>query len=347
MQGYAGRLRYKITTHKYPGIIPVRRVSMANNYIHAALPLLLLICLTVLAFSTGCLKESSVEVTGITVGAEKVSGAEVSLNVTTEVQNTYGVSSGISRVQLRAYDTTSGLVVAEQTSDAGFLGIRGSGSVSQTIVLPRTGSYRLVSTVFENGQRKGQGEKTVYNLERLTPDIQETGLSISDIDFLVKKVAGDRATIQTDIYFTNDNRAPSGAFDIEVKAKEEDAKLLADKQKAHVESIQPDATRVSSVALSVPDQYNYVVEVLVWKNDTIVKRGEGNVRLRPGVQVSRDTQFVTKQIETSKFVSESGTAVPTMAPYAYATKSPGFDVPLVLTALGSLAVLVHIRRRQP
>lgn len=319
---------------------------MITDNHHVVLPIVILICLAVLATAAGCLKDSSVAVTSITVGAEEVTGAEVTLNVTTEVQNAYGVSSGIARVQLKAYDTTSGLVVTEKTSDAGYLGIRGSGSVSQTIVLPRKGSYRLVSTVFENGQRKGQGELTAYNLERLTPDIQETGLSITDIDFLVKKVAADRATIQTDIYFTNDNRVPSGAFDIEVKAKEEDAKLLADKQRAHVESIQPDATRVSSIVLSVPDQYNYVVEVLVWKNDTIVKRGEGNVRLRPGMQVAKDTQFVTKQIETSKFIGESGYTAPSMAPYPYTTKSPGFGAPLVLISLGALAVLVHTRRQK-
>ena len=318
---------------------------MANIHIQTALPVVLIIILAVLAASAGCLKESSVAVTGITVGAEKVTGAEVTLNVTTEVQNTRGVSTGISRVQLRAYDTTSGLVIAEQTSDAGFLGILGSGSVTQNITLPRTGSYRLVSTVYENGQRKGQGEKTVYSLERLTPDVQEIGLSITDIDFLVKKVAGDRVTIQTDLYFTNDNRVPSGAFDIEVKAKEEDARLLADKQRAHIESIQPDATRVSSVTLSVPDQYNYVVEVLVWKNDIIVKRGEGNVRLKPGMMVKNDTQFVTKKIETSQFIGDSG--YPSSIPPPYATKSPGFGAPLVLAALGSLAVLVHLRRWKP
>jgi len=308
------------------------------------LPFVLLLCLAVLVFSAGCLKESSVAVTDITVGADKVTGAEVTLNVTTEIQNIRGVSTGISRIQLKAYDTTSGLVIAEQASDAGFLGIGGSGSVTQSLILPRTGSYRLVSTVFENGQRKGQGEKTVYNLERLTPDVQEIGLSITDIDFLVRKVAGDKATIQTDIYFTNDNRVPSGAFDIEVKAKEEDARLLADKQRAHIESIQPDATRVSSVSLTVPDQYNYVVEVLVWKNDTIVKRGEGYVRLRPGIMVKNDTQSVTKQIETSKFVGETGYSYASPVP---TTKSPGFGAPLVLAALGSLAVLVHSRRRKP
>ena len=317
---------------------------MAKTTTHNMLPFVLLLCLAVLVFSAGCLKESSVAVTDITVGADKVTGAEVTLNVTTEIQNIRGVSTGISRIQLKAYDTTSGLVIAEQASDAGFLGIGGSGSVTQSLILPRTGSYRLVSTVFENGQRKGQGEKTVYNLERLTPDVQEIGLSITDIDFLVRKVAGDKATIQTDIYFTNDNRVPSGAFDIEVKAKEEDARLLADKQRAHIESIQPDATRVSSVSLTVPDQYNYVVEVLVWKNDTIVKRGEGYVRLRPGIMVKNDTQFVTKQIETSKFVGETGYSYASPVP---TTKSPGFGAPLVLAALGSLAVLVHSRRRKP
>jgi hypothetical protein len=317
---------------------------MTTKRIHTVLPVVLLFCLAVLALGAGCLKESAVTLTGITVGAEKVTGADVTLNVTSEVQNTYGVSSGISRVQLKAYDTASGLVVQEQTGDAGYLGIRGSGSISQTIILPRKGSYRLVSTVFENGQHKGQGEITVYNLERLTPDSQETGLSISDIDFLVKKVTGDRVSIQTDVYFTNDNRAASGPFDIEVKAKEEDARLLADKQRAHIENIQPDATRVSSVTLSVPDQYNYVVEVLVWKNETIVKRGEGNVRLRPGMQVDKNTQFVTKQIETSKFVQDSGSVM--AIPQPYATKSPGFAAPLVVIAICSLAVIVHLRERR-
>jgi hypothetical protein len=75
-------------------------------------------------------------------------------------------------------------------------------------------------------------------------------------------------------------------------------------------------------------------------------RGEGNVRLRPGIQVAKDTQFVTRQIETSKFIGESA-GYPASIPQPYATKSPGFSVPLVLGVLGSLVVVVHIRRRQP
>ncbi|MDD1690274.1 MAG: hypothetical protein LUQ66_06395 [Methanoregula sp.] len=321
-------------------------ISMNRHFLPPFLTVLVLLLLSMLVISAGCLKDSSVHVSSMTVGAEKVTGAEVTMNVTTDIQNMYGVSSGISRVQLKAYNTESGLMVAEKTSDAGFLGVRGSGSVSQALVLPRKGSYRLVSTIYENNQRKGQGEITVYSLERLTPDNQKTGLTISDIDFLVRKVEGDRVNIQTDVYFTNDDPEESGAFTIEVKAKEEDARLLADKQQATVDSIRPGATKVSGVTLTVPDQYNYVFEVLVWKDDVIIKRGEGNVRLRPGQIVSKDTQFVTKEIETSKFVQGSGE--PALSPQPYTTmNSPGFAVPLALLALGSLAVFIHIRRRDP
>ncbi len=309
------------------------------------LPALVLIAL---AASAGCLKESSVAITGINVGAEKITGSQVSLNVTTDVENTYGISSGISRVQLKAYDTETGLVVSDTACDAGFLGIRGAGSVSQTIELPRKGSFRLESTVFENGQRKGRGEITVYNLERLTPDNQEAGLLISDIDFMVKSVSGERAAIQTDIYFTNENPAPNGPFDIEVKAKETDAHLLADKQLTRIESIKPEATSVASVTLSVPDQYNYVVEVLVWKNGAIVKRGDGIVQLRPGTMVNKNTQFVTKKIETSKFVTGSPQPSAGAIPVPYSTpRQPGFTGPLALIAIGSLAAVFIARRNRP
>jgi hypothetical protein len=313
----------------------------------AAAGLLLALVVIILVFTSGCLKESGIAVTGINVGAERIGSAEVTLNVTTDVENTYGVSSGITRVLLKAYDTGTGLVVVEKTGDAGYLGVHGAGSVSQTIVLPRKGSYRLESTAYENNQRKGQGELTVYNLEQLTPDNQEPGLLITDIDFLVKSVNAGKAVIQTDIYFTNENPATNGPFDIEVKAKEADAHLLADKQRTRLESIRPEATAVTSVTLSVPDQYNYVFEVLVWKDDVIVKRGEGLVQLRPGVTVNSGTQFVTKKIETSKFVTDSNLPSGVSVPQPNPTRSSGFSGSLALIALGSFAVFYITRRRKP
>ncbi|MCX6682892.1 MAG: hypothetical protein NTY71_07930 [Methanoregula sp.] len=322
-------------------------VMKRGNYA-AAIALLSVLVAVVMVATSGCLKESAVAVTGINVGAEKITGSQVTLNVTTDVENTYGVSAGVTRVQLKVYDTETGLVVVDETGDAGLLGVRGAGSISQTIVLPRKGSYRLESTVYENNQRKGRGEITIYNLERLTPDNQEPGLLISDIDFLVKGVNAGKVGIQTDIYFTNENPAANGPFDVEVKAKEADAHLLADKQRTRVELIRPEATTIASVTLSVPDQYNYVFEVLIWKNDAIVKRGEGLVQLRPGTVMSTNTQFVTKKIETSKFVTDITQPSVVSLPQPYTTaRTPGFTGLLAIIALGSLAVVYIIRRQKP
>ena len=299
-------------------------------------------------FAGGCLKESMLGVQGMNVGAQQVSPSVVTLNVTTEIVNFQGFGSGTPRLQLRAFSTETGLLETERTDTIGGIGWGGAVTVNQNIDLPRKGSYRLVATVYEGEKRKAQGEITVYNLERMIPDSQASGLVIGDIDFIVQGVRGDSVDIQTDLYFGNDDPGPSGPFDVEVKAKEMDAHLVADKQTVHVENVDPEKIVVTSVRLSVPDQYNYIVEVLVWKNGTIIRRGEGTVQLRPGATLPAGDQFVTKKIETSKFVAKEGT------PLSYAAsnsptvaRTPGFSGLLALAALaGCGAVALSQRRRR-
>jgi hypothetical protein len=311
--------------------------------IAALLGILLLFCV----FTAGCLKESVLTVRGMNVGAQSVGASQVTLNVTTEIENLQGFGSGMPRLQLRAYNTETGLLETERSDSVSGIGWGGARAVMQTIDLPRKGSYRLVAILYEGEQRKAQGEITVYNLDRLVPDTQQSGLTIGDIDFIARRVTGDSTDIQVDLYFGNDDPNPSGPFDVDVKAKELDAHLVADKQTVHVDNVDPGKIVVASVRLTVPDQYNYVVEVLVWKNGTIIKRGEGTVQLRPGVTLPTGDQFVTKKIETSKFVAEEGTLMPYTAPYApTGARTPGFSTPLAVIALASAGAIALARWRQ-
>jgi hypothetical protein len=302
-------------------------------------------------FTSGCLKESQLYVQGMDVGIVTVSPMNVTINVTTSVQNTEGFGSGKPGIHLTAYSTETGLVVSDRTDPFQAVGWGGSASVSQEMVLPRSGSYRLVAVVYEGDKRKARGEITVNNLERLTPDSEKTGLSIEEIDFSVKKVSGDYVTLQADMYLENNDGTPTGPFDIEVKAKELDAQLMADKQSTSIGDIAPGKIVVTNVTLTVPDQYNYHVEVLVWKNGTILKRGEGNVLLKPGTVVNEGSQFVTKKIETGKFVSSSDERSEGQAPYAaapYPTRTPGFGGLLAVlgtAGAGCAAVMIGRIRR--
>jgi len=87
------------------------------------------------------------------------------------------------------------------------------------------------------------------------------------------------------------------------------------------------------VTLSVPDQYTYEVEVVLWRGDVIVERGIGRVALAPSTHIDKDEQFVTNRIETSRFVTSETVPAPG-APRP--TMTPGFGGPLALLALAAV-----------
>ena len=295
------------------------------------------------AISAGCLKESRLAITGMDVGADTITTSTVLLNVTTAVTNQFGFGNGDLTFVLKAYDLGTGLVAAEITDTAGGLGKGDTARISQRLTLPRSGSYRLAVTIFEGKMQKAGGEITVRNLERLSTDRDRVGVEIQDIDFIVKGVSNGRATIESDIYFTNEGADSSAPYDVEVRAREMDAHLIADKQWTKLDPINPEATIIKGVDLSVPDQYNYVVEVLLWQDQVIMKRGEGTVLLRPGSTLTTGEYFVTKNIETSRFIAETPLPEQPLSPGSGA-RTPGFGILVALAGLGGAFVL---RRRLP
>ena len=298
-----------------------------------------LICALIIAgmLLAGCLKESSLDITGMDVGTDSVSGTTVVLNVTTAVTNTYGFPNGDLTFGLKAYDTSTELLVAGKDTRAAGLAKGDTAVVSQTLSLPRQGSYRIVVTIFEGESRKTEGEITVSNLEMLTPDNQATGVEIRDIDFIVKGVSNGRATIESDIYFVNEGQEPSSSYDVEVRAREMDAHLIADKQWTKIDPVSPGTTVIKGVELSVPDQYNYLIEVLLWKDQVIVRRGEGSVLLRPGSTLPAGENFVTKKIETSQFIATTPFA--TQPPYTATKAQPGFGMAAAAAGIGMALVI--------
>jgi hypothetical protein len=90
----------------------------------------------------------------------------------------------------------------------------------------------------------------------------------------------------------------------------------------------------------VPDNYNYVVEVVIWKGDTIIKTGEGYVQLNPERTINKDQQVEKKQIRTEDFVTE----VPTEEGWneEASEESPGFGI--ITGLIATMFALFLIRR---
>ena len=299
--------------------------------------------------SSGCLRsfeeESRLRITNMDISAKEVKSAFVDIDVTTYVENFHGDSSKNTSLLLKAFSTRTGLLEVQTQDDIGIINKGDTVTITQSLKLQKEGGYRIVAVLFEEDKRKNTGEITIYSLENLPADVQDIGIEVAGMDFLVREVDGGRVVIQTDLYLTNEGTAASGDYQMLIKAREMDARLLADKEWMQTGSIKPETTVIRSLNLTVPNHYNYVVEVLIWSNDTIVKRGEDYVQLKPQMTIDVGTQIETKHIETSDFIVPEEVMKESVW-YGDGTpmeEAPGFGI---LLAIASILLVVLMQRRR-
>ena len=320
-----------------------------TRYKSTIIPFLILTSILLAStLSSGCLRsfeeESQIRITNMDISAKEVKSAFVDIDVTTYVENFHGDSSKNTSLLLKAFSTRTGLLEVQTQDDIGIINKGDTVTITQSLKLQKEGGYRIVAVLFEEDKRKNTGEITIYSLENLPADVQDIGIEVAGMDFLVREVDGGRVVIQTDLYLTNEGTDISGNYQMLIKAREMDARLLADKEWMQTGSIKPETTIIKSVNLTVPNHYNYVVEVLIWSNDTIVKRGEDYVQLKPEMTIDVGTQIETKHIETSEFIVPHEVMEESMGYRGMPVEEePGFGI---LLAIASILLVALIQRRR-
>ncbi len=295
----------------------------------------------------GCLRdfeESRLGIAEIDISPERVTSTDVLLNVTTYVENRGDGGSGDAKLILKAFDSTSGLLVGETTTSAGSIDEDKTMPVLQQISVEREGGYRIDVVLFEDDKRLRQRSMQIYDIGSLTPNIHDIGIKIQEMDFLVENVTDSRVVIGVDLYLTNEGDSTSEDLSMLVKAREVDAGLLADKIWITTGSIKKETTIIRSCDIAVPDGYNYIVEALIWKNDTIVERGEGVVQLNPKRTIPKDEEIVSDKIRVDDFIPEAEAREYGESP-AGMKKTPGFTSVMAAIMI-MIAVFTCIRRRE-
>ena len=291
----------------------------------------------------GCLKdfeESRLRIGDVDISPERVTSTEVVLNVTTYIENYGDGGSGDVKLLLKAFDSASGLLVSQTTTSAGSVRKGKTSPVSQLINVEREGGYRIDVVLFEDEKRLRLRTVQVYGIGDLDPNVYDIGLKVQEMDFLVKNVTGSRVTIGVDLYLTNEGDSTSEDLSMLVKAREVDAGLLADKVWISTGNIEREKTVINSCNISVPDNYNYIVEVLIWKNDTIVERGEGVVQLNPKRTIPKDEEIVSSDIRVRDFMQEAAEAEMEYGRVGGAATKAG--VPGFTSAMTGIAVMIAI-----
>ncbi len=296
----------------------------------------------------GCINEFEdpapqhyMRISGIDVSAPTVTSGQVELLVAVSLDNTAAKSPEVE-LQVKAFDTATQLLVTSNQTTVGAIEKDKTEVVEIGLWVPRVSSYRLDVLVSEDGRTVQRGSVQVGNVVALERNLFETGLSISEMDFLARNVSGSRVTIAAKIYITNEGSAPSKELRMQVKAREVSTALLADEAETVVEAIGPEATETAEVELNVPGGYNYQVEAVLWDGEFIVERGAGNVQLLPNFTKPKGQDLIVSTPRIDDFVNTppegAGGGAPTMS------RTPGPGLLVAIVGLATVAILVSRRK---
>lgn len=296
-----------------------------------------------------------VRIVNVDVAPHRVLSQAVDLNVSTTLDNRGGGDSDELRLEAKAYSEERGFLLVENATRVGIVPGDTTREVALHLRVPREGGVRIEIVLFEAELGKERASVSARNLGSLEPEVLDTGLRVSGVDFLVLEVTNDsgsqRARIRTDLYVTNEGDAASEDLQVQVKAREVQTGLVADVGWVGTGTVNSGATTVRSLNLTVPDDYNYVFEILTWRGEVIVARSEGTVQLAPTFVKSNDTEIVTTDPRVGDFVPiRQPTAFPTHPGGSYADGSavatprvPGPAFAAVLAA--ALAAALVLRRK--
>lgn len=325
-----------------------------------AVSLLISLALISVVALSGCVNKSDenpLKVTNLEIVPGQIKTSTIELKVTTYVKNsdegTAAKSSKNTSLLLKATSSDRDFLVNQTTIFIGKIAPEKTINVTQILTLPKKGGYSLEATLFEEGKEMDRGYRTVYNLESLPADSKAISLRIDGIDFLVRKAAEEKVVIESDIYITNFGAKTSQDYKLMLKATDIDSKLVADKQWSNTGLIAPDETAIRSVNLTVPDRYNYVVDVLIWSNSTIVGQGQDYVQLNATTMLGEKDRLAARGTRTGAFVTEEAAAAPSemrVSEFANSTaerataEAPDFMGLMSMAMIGLAAVVVRKRR---
>jgi hypothetical protein len=291
----------------------------------------------------------------------QIKTSTIELKVTTYMENlghdSDSETSKNTSLQLKATSSDKDFLVNQTTTFVGKIAPGKTVNVTQTLQLPKKGGYELEALLLEDGKQVDRGSRTVSNLENLPADSMVTGLRIDGIDFLVRNASVGKVVIQSDIYVTNFGARTSQDYQLMIKATDIDSKLVADKQWSNTGKIAPDATAIRSVNLTVPDRYNYFVDVLIWSNSTIVGQGQDYVQLNATTMLSDKQRMASRGTNTGIFVTETAQqneiAMMSVGEFESTSKSaasermtPGFETIIAMATICLAAAGVMARKRR-
>lgn len=293
-------------------------------------------------------------ITEVTVAAEDVTGESVTLVLDSRLAHRGGVSENVT-IEFRASHRETGLIATTHTQSIGDLSETGERSITADIVVPRNGGYIVDIIVFQDGERVSSTSREIRGVGTLKPAYAESTVGFHQfeergdpalpvITYSIAATNDDRTTLSVSAYLTNTGDTPVGGHELVMRARQADSNIIAAESSVTIDPIPPGETAQPTVELTVPSEYNYYLDALLWKNGVLVDDAIAAANLDPTREISVNRTREEVGLEVSDFErspSQGGAPVPTPSDEM---DQPGFGIGIALAAI-VIGGIVSLRRR--
>lgn len=299
-------------------------------------------------------REGSLDIQEMTIAPGTVSGGTATLTVDTRLRHWGGQTENVT-VFVRAVHLDSGLVETTTEQSVASISDNREVSVVQNLSVERAGGYRIETVVFRDGERIAEGSKEVRGVGSLQPAYARTsvrfhwqnGGGLPPVEYTVSDAEANRTTLNVSTFLTNEGDDASGDLRVVFTARQADSNIVADRAAVSVATLEPGRTGTPSVELTVPSEYNYYLDAVLWKDGVVVGTVRSVANLDPTETLQANESVREVGIEVSDFETDSGKSnsggeATTLAGDGGSGSTPGFGV--VVTALALLGALLLARR---
>lgn len=279
------------------------------------------------------------------VRAADVTGESVTLAVESRIVHGMGPAENVTVVH-RAVDEGSGILAETVRADLGTLDGEQEFTPVANLTVPRESAYDVQTTVYVDGRPETSGTQTVRGVGTLIPEYARTDVAfrtapttrtrIPPIAYTVEKASDETATLDVSPFVTNTGDESESDLELAVQARQADSNIVADTQSVDVGTIDPGRTVRPSVAIAVPDGYNYHLDAMLRRDGVTVAATSTPASLDPTEEMSanvtrRDVGLETSDFETDETRGERDR--PTNEPATEGQSGAGFGALAALLAL--------------
>ncbi len=268
----------------------------------------------------------------------------------------YGGNSSNSSLIIKVLDTDTGLLMQEVPMPIPEVEGEKTIEVRNNISVKREGGYEIKVLVFDRDRIVESGSVVINGLEALTPEKREVGVKIRDADFGIRDVSGGKVSVEVGVYVENIMDSASPALRMMVKAVQAESNIVADSTWIDVGPINPESLVIKKATVSVPESYNYMIEVTLWNGDVVVDKFSKVLALAPSEVIPEESKVKPINLEVTKFIKPTPATAPAReAQKTYPTgiggfgsapgvspKTPGFTA---ISVAGVILLMMLIRRR--